>query len=112
MPEKDPSSGTDCVRATLPQGEMEELRRKLICPSCQRAAGIFACSVGQITGTYPRIPRPNEGRFAIVTNVGRGERWTRVVQQTNARPERTAKSCGSDFSTLKSSWPRKLRITG
>jgi hypothetical protein len=30
-------------------------------------------------------PAPSqEGRFAIVTNVGRGMRWTRVVHETNA----------------------------
>ena len=33
----------------------------------------------------PRIPRSHEGRFAIVTDVGRGKRWTRVAQKTNAR---------------------------
>ena len=33
-----------------------------------------------------RCPVPfNEGRFAIVTDVGRGRRWTRMAHQTNAR---------------------------
>ena len=32
----------------------------------------------------PRIPRSYEGRFAIVTDVGRGERWTRTAHETNA----------------------------
>jgi hypothetical protein len=47
-------------------------RFRLICPSCQRVAGIFACDVGQITSIFPGISRPHEGRFAIVT-----KRWAR-----------------------------------
>src|SRR3954469_18805498 len=31
----------------------------------------------QITPTTPAIPRPQEGRIAIVTDVGCGERWPR-----------------------------------
>ena len=27
----------------------------------------------------PRVPHPQEGRFAIVTDVGRGMRWTRRI---------------------------------
>jgi hypothetical protein len=31
------------------------------------------------------FPRPaKEGRFAIVTNLGRGMRWTLLVRETNA----------------------------
>jgi hypothetical protein len=44
-----------------------------------------------------------EGRFAIVTNVGCGMRWTLVVRQTNASLKRTAKSCGPDAPMLASS---------
>src|ERR1700722_4943863 len=33
----------------------------------------------QITCIYLAIPHPSEGRFAIVTDVGRGMRWTRRV---------------------------------
>jgi hypothetical protein len=77
--------------------------RELICPSCQSVAGIFACDVGQITGTFPRVPRPHEGRFAIVT-----KRWARdAVDACGAADEctdkRTAKSCGPDIPTLISS---------
>ena len=32
---------------------------------------------------YARRPAPSEGRFAIVTDVGRGMRWTRQRQKTN-----------------------------
>jgi hypothetical protein len=38
----------------------------------------FAFAVGQISATSSRHPAPlKEGRFAIVTNVGCGMRWTR-----------------------------------
>ena len=57
---------------------------QVICPSCQSVAGIFACDVGQITGIFPRVPYPHEGRFAIVTDVGCGMRWTLLVRETNA----------------------------
>jgi hypothetical protein len=38
----------------------------------------------QITSTSLAIPHPQEGRFAIVTNVGRGMRWTRGALLTRA----------------------------
>jgi hypothetical protein len=67
----------------------------LICPSCQLAAGPFACDVGQITGISS--PRP-----ALSTRgaCDRHERWVRAamdaeVRETNAS-RRTAKSCGPD----------------
>jgi hypothetical protein len=41
----------------------------------------------------------HEGRFAIVTNVGRGERWTRR-RNRRLRSSRTAKSWRPDISTL------------
>jgi hypothetical protein len=48
------------------------------------------------------VPRSSEGRFAIVTDVERGMRWTqRRVRRT--RPLRTAKSCGPGAPTLASS---------
>jgi hypothetical protein len=39
-----------------------------------------AFAVGQISASTPAIPRPQEGRFAVVTNVGRGMRWTQQRQ--------------------------------
>jgi hypothetical protein len=36
----------------------------------------FACADGQITGLSSRVSHPQEGRIAIVTDVGRGMRWT------------------------------------
>src|ERR1700677_1561460 len=45
--------------------------------------------------------RPNtEGRFAIVTNVGHGMRWTQAALLTRALCLRTAKSCGPDDSMV------------
>jgi hypothetical protein len=36
----------------------------------------FAFAVGQIISRTPAVSRPQEGRFAVVTDVGRGMRWT------------------------------------
>jgi len=61
------------------------------------------CAVGQITSTS--LGRPalfQERRFAIVTDVGRGLRWTPLARQDEARGKRTAKSCGPGLSTLRS----------
>ena len=32
----------------------------------------------------PAVPLPQEGRFAVVTDVGSGMRWTRAARETNA----------------------------
>jgi hypothetical protein len=53
---------------------------------------------------YRTHPVPLEGRFAIVTDVGLGMRWTRPVPKDERRGSRTVKSCGSDVSTLASSF--------
>jgi hypothetical protein len=53
----------------------------------------------QITGLSRAIPFPIEGRFAIVTDVGFGMRWTRRCAGRSA-PMRTAKPCGPDAPTL------------
>ena len=54
-------------------------------PVVPTVAGAFACDVGQITGTFPRVFCPHEGRFAIVT-----KRWTEdavdaTAHETKAR---------------------------
>ena len=36
----------------------------------------FAFAVGQISANTPAVSCPQEGRFAIVTDVGHGMRWT------------------------------------
>jgi len=54
------------------------------CPSCQSAAGLHACGVGQITTILSRIPPRWRGTFRpIVTTRGAGMRWTRMARQTN-----------------------------
>jgi len=44
---------------------------KLIWPSSLHAKN-SACADGQISGSSSRVPPDQEGRFAIVTNVGAG----------------------------------------
>ena len=48
----------------------------LICPVQSRLQKYFRFRLTQIT-SYPSPSRPTEGRFAIVTDVGHGMRWTR-----------------------------------
>jgi len=48
------------------------------------------------------VPPPSEGRFAIVTDVGGGMRWT-LWRARRARSKRTAKPCGPGAPTLASS---------
>src|ERR1700744_2986257 len=56
----------------------------------------------QITGTSQLIPCPQEGRIAIVTDVGRGERWTRAARADERRGFRTEKASGPDAPALAS----------
>src|SRR5215470_9066339 len=49
------------------------------CPSCQFAASRRALPCRANQNDHPRVPHPYEGRFAIVTDVGCGMRWTRRV---------------------------------
>ena len=44
-----------------------------------------AFPVGQISATSSPVSRPQEGRIAIVTDVGRGMRWTRWRAQDERR---------------------------
>ena len=68
-----------------PRDERTDFARRAIlacapcanCPSCQCVAVKRACGVGQITSIFSPIPPPQEGRIAIVTDVGSGMRWTR-----------------------------------
>ena len=61
------------------------------------------CLNPQIRTIIHAIPCSQEGRFAIVTNVGRGMRWTRRVSRRMTM-SRTAKSYGPGAPTLASSW--------
>jgi hypothetical protein len=49
-------------------------------PSLQK---YFAFPVGQIKFTTRHVPPRSEGRIAIVTDVGRGMRWTRQRRKTS-----------------------------
>src|ERR1700685_2646272 len=71
----------------------------------------FAFVVGQITSIFPASRARKEGRIAIVTDVGRGMRWTRDVRRRRALM-RTAKPCGPDISTLVSTRDNALHCAG
>ena len=57
----------------------------LISPVQSRARKYIALLIPQNSGVLSLPRAPYEGRFAIVTDVGRGMRWTRMAHQTNAR---------------------------
>jgi len=44
----------------------------------------FAFTEMQIKCMDAAVPPPSEGRFAIVTDVGSGMRWTRGLRETSA----------------------------
>jgi hypothetical protein len=78
-------------------------RIKVILVVQSQAEKYSAFHANEISGRIVDIPRPKEGRFAIVTNVGRGMRWTRSCTRRMQR-SRTAKSWRPDIPTLMSSW--------
>jgi hypothetical protein len=59
-------------------------RFKQVKPVHPSARKNFACAVGQISGTRLRVLLLQEGRIAIVTDVGSRMRWTRELRKTNA----------------------------
>src|SRR6266436_8490440 len=64
----------------------------------------FASRLGRNSFIDSVVPFPQEGRLAIVTDVGYGMRWTRQRQAQSLRGRmmltRTAKSCGPGAPTL------------
>jgi hypothetical protein len=56
----------------------------LICPVQCCLRKYSASRFTQIKSISPAIPSHTEGRFAIVTDVGRGMRWTRMALLTKA----------------------------
>jgi hypothetical protein len=67
-----------CIRkSTLP------LQGRVICPSCQCVAPLSLAATGKSRAVSRPSRAHQEGRFAIVTNVGRGMRWTRQRRQTS-----------------------------
>ena len=70
------------------------------------------CLNPQIRAIILSVPPSQEGRFAIVTNVGSGMRWTRRVSRRMTM-SRTAKSYGPGAPTLASSPQRRVpRLAG
>jgi hypothetical protein len=65
---------------------------------------IFLFFRNQIRCISLAVPSQTEGRFAIVTDVGNGMRWTQAALLTRALTLRTEKTCGPDAPTLASSW--------
>jgi hypothetical protein len=55
----------------------------LICPSCQCVAAVELDREGKSAAYFLPSRTHEEGRFAIVTDVGRGERWTRRLRLTS-----------------------------
>jgi len=63
------------MQNAAPAGQITE---RPVQPFSQKDSGVLFT---QITSTFIAIPHPQEGRFAIVTDVGRGRRWTRHVKR-------------------------------
>jgi hypothetical protein len=74
------------LQVILPDGQINHL----IChsPVQPLREKYFASRLTQITFKTPAIPSHSEGRFAIVTDVGCGMRWTRQ-RQARANASRT-----------------------
>jgi hypothetical protein len=64
----------------------------------------FSCRANHLYKLAPS--RLTEGRFAIVTDVERGMRWTRMAPLTNGA-DADGESCGPDAPTLVSSFADK-----
>jgi hypothetical protein len=78
----------------------ELISRNRVNPSPKK---YFALSEPQITGMVAAVPRPLEGRFAVVTDVGVRDAMD-VLDRETSDPGRTAKSRGPGLPTLRSSW--------
>jgi hypothetical protein len=91
----------------LPVGLLHE---KPVQPRLQK---YFASPLTQIKSKILPSRSREEGRLAIVTDVGSGMRWTRQRQAQSLRGrmtlQRTAKSCGSGAPTLALSLRERFR---
>src|SRR6266567_4842019 len=74
----------------------------------------FASRLGRNRFIDSVVPAHQEGRIAIVTDVGLGMRWTQGVEAQSLRGRatllRTAKSCGPGAPTLALSSQRRFRV--
>ena len=57
------------------------MRKLPVVPLCRRPAVLLETPNQR---HLLRVPLPQEGRFAIVTDVGSGMRWTLMARETNA----------------------------
>src|SRR5258705_7564818 len=73
------------LRQINPTGKSLRIFRNRVKPRNQKYP---AFALGQISARTSAIPCPQEGRFAIVTDVGCGMRWTRQ-RQARANASRT-----------------------
>ena len=73
----------DAVRLNLPNGQNTHGRDARF---ARRANLPHACRVAKNPKSVAlrAVPCPQKGRFAIVTSVGRGMRWTYWLRETNA----------------------------
>jgi hypothetical protein len=60
----------------------------------------ISLSENQKLCTLPAVPFPQEGRFAVVSDVGSGMRWTLRRRVDERRLRWTAKACGPGAPTL------------
>ncbi len=67
-----------------PTGKSLLIFRNRVKPRNQK---YFASRLTQIRCISEPVPCPQEGRFAIVTDVGCGMRWTRRRQASNSEPD-------------------------
>ncbi len=83
------STATDC---TTGNSRMRVMRKLPVVPLCRRPSVLLETPNQQhLSG----VPFPQEGRFAVVTDVGSGMRWTLWLCVDERSLRRTAKSCGS-----------------
>jgi hypothetical protein len=72
------------LRQINPTGKSLLIFRNRVKPRNQKYSAFAA---GQISARTSAVPCPQEGRFAIVTDVGCGMRWTRRRQASNSEPD-------------------------
>ena len=83
--------GAGCAKfSTTASGKSLRIIRISVKPQNKK---YFAFRVGQISGIWFAVSRPQEGRFAIVTDVGRGMRWT-FLASGDFSPDESAKTYG------------------
>jgi hypothetical protein len=68
---------------------MRTMRKLPVVPVCR---SVWPCPVGQITTMLSPVSCPQEGRLAIVTDVGHGMRWPHIAGRNLLRDERRV--CG------------------